>query len=94
MPRDFLFGMLRVPMWDYYWGLTAAQVELLTIDQPIIVYKAEKDNMPWKDGKATEDYANKQLQKWLEKKRQREKEGKSYDVGKLFSGGGLRKMDS
>ena len=41
MPRDFCFGLIRVPMWDYYWGLTAAQVELLTIDQPIVVYKKE-----------------------------------------------------
>ena len=90
MPRDFLFGMIRVPMWDYYWGLTAAQVELLTIDQPIVVYKADKDNdKPWKNGTATESYANNQYQKWLEKKKKREAEGKDYD--KMFQNG--RRID-
>ena len=90
MPRDFLFGMIRVPMWDYYWGLTAAQVELLTIDQPIVVYKADKDNdKPWKNGTATAGYAKSQYQKWLEKKKKREAEGK--DLGKMFQNG--RKID-
>ena len=90
MPRDFLFGMIRVHMWDYYWGLTAAQVELLTIDQPIVVYKADKDNdKPWKNGTATEGYAKSQYQKWLEKKKKREAEGK--DLGKMFQNG--RKID-
>lgn len=90
MPRDFLFGMIRVPMWDYYWELTAAQVELLAIDQPLVAYKADKDNdKPWKNGTATEGYANNQYQKWLEKKKKREAEGK--DLGKMFQNG--RKID-
>ena len=80
MPRYFLLGTYEVPMWDYYWGLTAAQVELLTIDQPIVVYKADKDNdKPWKKGTVSECYANKQYQKWLEKKKKREAEGKDLD---------------
>ena len=90
MPRDFCFGLIRVPMWDYYWGLTAAQVELLTIDQPIVVYKADKDNdKPWKNGTATETYAKSQYQKWLEKKKKRDASG-SPDIGKVLSG---RKLD-
>ncbi len=28
-------------MYDYWWGLTAAQVELLSIDAPMVVYKKE-----------------------------------------------------
>ena len=87
MPRDFLFGLVRVPMWDYYWGLTAAQVELLTIDQPIVVYKKEKKEAPWKDGKVSEDYADKQYRKWLERKKQREREGKTVDLEKTFANG-------
>jgi hypothetical protein len=87
MPRDFLFGLVRVPMWDYYWGLTAAQVELLTIDQPIVVYKKEKREAPWKDGKVSEDYADKQYRKWLERKKQREREGKTVDLEKTFANG-------
>lgn len=92
MPRDFCLGIIRVPMWDYYWGLTAAQVELLTIDQPIVVYKKDNDKeKPWNNGTATEDYAKKQYQKWLEKKRRREAEGKAVDVEKVFGNG--RRID-
>ena len=91
MPRDFLFGLIRVPMWDYYWGLTAAQVELLTIDQPIVVYQKDKEKVPWKDGTATASYAEKQLRKWEEKKRLREQTGKNIDVGKVFEEG--KKVD-
>ena len=92
MPRDFLFGMVRVPMWDYYWGLTAAQVELLTIDQPIVVYKADKNKeKPWKDGTITAEYTDKAYRKWLEGKKKREREGTTLD----FSHGlkGVRKLD-
>lgn len=35
-------------MWNYYCGYTAAQVELLVADGPVIVYKHDK-----KDGKKT-----------------------------------------
>ena len=88
MPRDFCFGLIRVPMWDYYWGLTAAQVELLNVDKPIVVYKKDEDNdKPWKNGTVSGTYANKQYQKWLEKKKQREKEGKDIDINKVFQKG-------
>jgi len=91
MPRTF-FGLIRVPMWDYYWGLTAAQVELLTIDQPIVVYKADKDNdKPWKKGTVSESYAQKQYRKWLEKKKKREAEGKDAAMDKVFTRG--RRVD-
>lgn len=29
-------------MWNYYWGYTAAQVELAIADGPMIVYKKDK----------------------------------------------------
>ena len=88
MPRDFLFGLIRVPMWDYYWGLTAAQVEILTIDQPIVVYKKDENKpKPWENGTVTEDYAKKAYQKWLEKKKKREAEGKNVDINQVFQRG-------
>lgn len=42
--RDFLFGLIHVPMYDYWWGLTWQEVQLLSIDQPLVVYdhKTEK----------------------------------------------------
>jgi len=35
-------------MYDYNWGYTIAQIQLLSIDQPIVVYHHDKKN---KDGK-------------------------------------------
>ena len=35
-------------MWNYYWGMTAAQIELAIADGPVIVYKHDKKG---KDGK-------------------------------------------
>ena len=88
MPRYFLFGTIEVPMWDYYWGLTAAQVEILTIDQPIVVYKADKDKAkPWKDGSVSGEYANKAYLKWLEGKKRRVREGRKIDFAKTFGSG-------
>lgn len=85
MPRDYLFGLIRIPMYDYYWGLTAAQVELLSVDQPLVVWKKDKaKEKPWKDGKVTEGYAERQYRKWLEKKAQREKQGKKLDFMKYL----------
>jgi hypothetical protein len=31
-------------MWGYRWGLTAAQIDLLVIDQPLIVYDRKDKN--------------------------------------------------
>lgn len=86
MSRSFFFGLVVVYDWEWLWGRTAAQVELRTIDQPIIVYKKEKNKeQPWKNGTVSKDYADKAYQKWLEGKKRREKEGKTIDLAKTFS---------
>lgn len=33
-----LWGLWNIPMWGYYWGYTAAQIELMAVDCPITVY--------------------------------------------------------
>ena len=92
MSRSFFFGFITVYDWEWLWGRTAAQIELRTIDQPIIVYKKDKDKeQPWKNGTVSEDYAQKQYRKWLERKKQREREGKTIDLEKTFANG--RKVD-
>jgi len=92
MSKSFFFGIHTVYDWEFLWGRTAAQIELRTIDQPIVVYKADKDKeKPWKDGKVSRDYANKQYLKWLEGKKKREKEGKKIDLSKTFAKG--KKVD-
>lgn len=81
MSKSFFFGLHTVYDWEYLWGRTAAQIELRCIDQPIVVYKADEDNdKPWKKGTVSGSYANNQYQKWLEKKKKREAEGKNLDL--------------
>lgn len=45
-----------VPMYDYWWGLTAAQVDLLSIDAPMVAYKHEQKRD--KNGKIIPKKAN------------------------------------
>lgn len=40
--KSFLFGLVYLPMYAYYDGLTSAQVELLTMDAPVVDYHADK----------------------------------------------------
>jgi hypothetical protein len=37
-PRYFFFGLYRVPMWEYMCGMTAAQIELMSIDKALTLY--------------------------------------------------------
>ena len=37
-PRYFFFGLYRVPMWEYMWGMTIVQIELLSVDKPLTLY--------------------------------------------------------
>lgn len=42
-------GLWEVRLWGYYYGLTAAQIELMTADCPIVSYKRGKDKKGKKD---------------------------------------------
>lgn len=37
-------GLVRIPMYGYYWVHSSAQIDLLAIDVPVVVYKKDKDN--------------------------------------------------
>lgn len=90
MPRDFLFGLIRVPMWDYYWGLTAAQVELLCADQPTVIYKKDKSNEPKPGEKGferTAEQAQKAYEQWKKRKEQEKKQGKVISLGTFIQTG-------
>ena len=43
--RSFLFGLIVIPMYEYRCVMSCAQIELLTIDKPVINYrtKGQKD---------------------------------------------------
>lgn len=42
-PRYFFFGLYRVPMWEYMCGMTIAQIELLSVDKPLVLYGKKKE---------------------------------------------------
>ena len=67
--RSFFFGLLTIPMYEYRCVLTCAQIELLTIDKPVINYLTGND----KKGKAkspkrpTKQRIEKVTQEWEER---------------------------
>lgn len=90
MPRDFFFGMVRVPMWDYYWGLTAAQIEILTIDQPIFVYKRDDENKPKPGQKGftrTAEQARKEYERWKARQEEEKRKGIKVDLNTFLRTG-------
>lgn len=42
-PRRFFLGLVSVRFYDYLWGFTAAQVELMMADLPLVVYPKSTD---------------------------------------------------
>lgn len=54
-------------MWGYYDGYTAAQIELITADKPIIVYPKEKGKKKGEPEKANSADVTKAAEKWKEK---------------------------
>lgn len=83
MPRYFLFGLVRVQMYEYYWGHTAAQIQLIDIDQPITVYKRHDSNSGLKPGdkgyKPNKKKLEEAVERWQKRKTEREKRGFKLD---------------
>lgn len=89
MPRYF-FGVWRVPMYEWYWGHTAAQIELIEVDQPYTAYKSKKSDIkPGQKGfKKTAADAAKDYQKWLENKEKLDKKfGRKIDLNTFLRTG-------
>jgi hypothetical protein len=84
MPRYFFFGLVRVPMYEYYWGHTAAQIQLIDIDQPITLYKMSDPNEGLKPGdkgwKPNAKKLEKTVEDWKKRKAEREKRGFKLDT--------------
>ena len=83
MPRYFFFGLVRVQMYEWYWGHTAAQIQLIDIDQPITVFKKRDPNEGLKPGdKGWKPNAKKlddTVRRWQERKAERKKRGFKLD---------------
>lgn len=80
MSRDFFGGLHRVRGYDYWWGYTMAQIELMAVDVPMVVYgKDKKFSTPSKE--ALEESAK----RWQDKYGNGDGDC-SVDVGDLLKG--------
>jgi hypothetical protein len=89
MSRSFFFGFHVVNDWEWLWGRTAAQVELRTIDQPILVYKRE-DNKPKPGEKGftkTAAEAARDYRLWKERQEAEKRKGVKVDLQTFLSTG-------
>lgn len=71
-PLVCLGGLIKVPMYGYYWVHTSAQIDLIAIDAPVVVYNNKKDG----EAKHTKKEMDGIMAKWAEK---RKKMGKDSD---------------
>lgn len=58
-------------MYEYMWGHTAAQIELMTADAPFVAYKKREKSKEEKLKGYTREKARRDYDKWLEKKKKR-----------------------
>lgn len=85
MPRYMFFGLYRIPMYEYYWGHTAAQIDLIDADSPTIVYKRQDKRQSglkpgdkgYRPDPAKLDAA---VKRWKERKAAREARGFRLDT--------------
>lgn len=91
MSKSFFFGLVTVYDWEWLWGRTAAQIELRTIDQPIVVYKRDENKAkPGEAGYQTMSAAEgRDLVKNFKKRKilRKLKKTKKYDMGTLLETG-------
>ena len=91
MSKSFFFGLVTVYDWEWLWGKTAAQIELRTIDQPIVVYKRDENKAkPGEAGYQTMSAAEgRDLVKNFKKRKilGKLKKTKKYDMGTLLETG-------
>lgn len=71
----FLFGLIKIPMYSFYWVYTSAQLDLLAYDTPIVVYDKVKTGEETHSKKEMDELTR----RWMEKKRKQESEGKEFN---------------
>lgn len=80
-------------MWEYYWGHTAAQIEIMEIDAPMVCYKKHDDDNYRSSGLKPGDRGYRPNPKKLEsaverwKKRKEEREKRGFRLDKLLETG-------
>lgn len=88
MPKYYFFGLHRVQMYEYLWGHTVAQIQMLMYDRPKTVYKHDKSHglkpgdKGYKPDKKKLDAA---VERWKKRKAERKKQG--FSLSKFLSTG-------
>lgn len=82
MPRRYLLGLVEVPRWGYRSGFTVAQIQLMSADVPIVVYKKERNGpKPGEKGfQRTAEQAKKAYDAW-KARQDAEKKSRGRSVG-------------
>ena len=85
----YFFGIWRVPEYEYKWGHTAAQMDLIFIDQPLTLYKRRNPNEGLKPGDKGYKYSRKKMEETVErwKKRKAEREKRGFKLDKFLQTG-------
>lgn len=93
MPR-YIFGLWRVSMYEYYWGHTAAQIQLMIVDAPLTVYQARKDKpKPGEKGfTRTAEQAAREYDRWKKRQEEEKKRGVKIDLNTFLSTGEKKKI--
>ena len=82
------WGLVNIPMWGYRQVLTAAQIELLAVDKPIVTYPKKQD----KPKKHTKKEMDELTRKWMERKREEEARGEKFSLNDFLRTGRLTPM--
>lgn len=71
-------------MYEWYWGHTAAQIELIDVDAPLVCYKNRDSNSGLKPGergwKPNAEKLKDTVRKWKERKEKRKEKGFALDT--------------
>lgn len=79
------FGLVNIPMWGYRQVLTAAQIELLSCDKPLVVY--DRKDKPKKHTKREMDELTR---RWMEKRQKEKERGETFSLSEFLTTGELR----
>lgn len=64
-PLVLLGGLVRIPMFGYYWVHSSAQIDLMAIDVPVVDYRRKKDG----EAKHTKKEMDDVMAKWAAKRK-------------------------
>lgn len=69
--------------YDYWWGYTSAQIDLMIADQPLVVYPKDKGEKKAPTRKTMDDFAD----KWMAKKQGKTLSGQKISLDEYLRNG-------